>query len=588
MRIVRQLFDFYDRPRERTQLLALLMVVLVGSLLEIVGIGVFLPFVKIVSEPNLALENARAGAILRRLGLVEPGSIILTSSVALVSLFAFKSVYLAVQWRLVYRFGYRKMAQVSAEIFGGYLRSPLAFHFNRNSTELTQTLSTEVKLAFGEVLTPSILLSAEVIVAIGIVAVLVVVNPVAALGGLVAVGLLGWTIARLTRRRLHVLGQVRADEQQQKFRYLQQGLGGIKEIRVLRREDFFERGFRRSEKRYVRALQGSLLLNLYPRLAMELVAVFLLTGTIALLLLSGRGLEEALPTLAVFGAAVIRLVPAAGKITSGVNRIRFYTPSVVIVHDEWLRAKRADKEFQELNAGPPIIFRKEIRFEEVHYEYPDAPHPAVQSLSLSIPLGQSVGFVGPSAAGKTTLLHLLLGFLEPTSGRILVDGADIRRNIGSWQRQIGYIPQDLYLLDDSVRRNVAFGIPDDEIDEEAVWKALEAAELVASIRDLDTGLDALTGERGARLSGGQAQRLAIARALYHDPQVLILDEATSSLDYETEARISTTLQSLAGTKTLVIVSHRHQTVRHCDTIHVLENGRLASSGAFSEVFSTAI
>lgn len=588
MALIRQLLDLYDDPRERLKLVALLLVLLLGSALEIVSIGVFLPFVKIISEPAAVLEHARAGPLLRALNLTDPKAIILASSIALVTLFAVKNAYLAAQWRLLYGFAYKKMAQVSTEIFGGYLRSPFTFHLSRNPAELTQTLTTEVKLALGDVLTTLLLLSAEVVVAVGIIGVLLLVSPVAALGGLALVGVLAWGVGRMTRRRLSVLGGIRADEQQQKLRYLQQGLGGIKEIRVLRREGFFEEGFGRSERRYVGALRRSLLLNRYPRLAIEMVAVLLLAGMITLLLLSGRGMADALPTLAVFGVAVIRLVPAAGKITAGANKVRFYAPSVAIVHEEWRRARQGASEFRSLDSGPPIAFRRQIEFESVGYQYADTPGPAVRDLTLTIPRGQCVGFVGPSAAGKTTLLHLLLGLLQPTSGRILIDGADLRQNVGSWQRLIGYIPQDLYVLDDSIRHNVAFGVPDHEIDDDAVWRALEAAELAASIRSLDTGLDRLAGERGARLSGGQGQRLAIARALYHDPEVLILDEATSSLDYETEARVATTLQSLAGTKTLIIVSHRHQTVRHCDIIHVLEQGLLVSSGSFGEVFSTAM
>ena len=584
MHLIRQLFDLFDR-RERLQLVALALVVLLGSVLEILGIGLVLPFMRIVSEPGQMLEHARFGPLLRRLGLVDREAIILAASLSLVFLFALKNAYLVFQWRLLYRFIYTKLNKLSVEIFRGYLRSPYVFHLERNTADLIRNLSWEVKLAFTNVVRPVVGLAAEAAVSIGILLILFLINPVVALTGLGAVGLLSWTVARMAKRRLTELGGIRGEEQGRKYQLMQQGLGAIKEIRVLGREAFFLEDFRRSEGRYVRALWDSQLLAQYPRLAIEMVAVAALAGITTLLLLSGRELTEALATLALFGVAVIRLVPAATKITSGLNQIRFYSPSVEIVHAERRNAIEADREYSSLNAGPPVTFHREIGLDAVSYGYPGTTRPAVSDLTVTIPRGECVGFVGASAAGKTTLLHLLLGLLQPTSGRILVDGADIRQNVGSWQRRIGYIPQDLYLLDDTIRRNVAFGVPEEEIDDEAVWRALEAAQLASSVGDLGDGLDAFTGERGARMSGGQAQRLAIARALYGEPEVLILDEATSSLDYETEARIVATLRELAGRKTLIIVSHRDRAVRDCDVLYLLEEGRLAASGTFEEIFS---
>jgi ATP-binding cassette subfamily C protein len=445
-----------------------------------------------------------------------------------------------------------------------------------------------VKYAFANVLKPLVTLAAEVAVTVGIVALLFFVNPLAAFGGLTIVGLLSWGIARLTRNRLTMLGGIRAEEQTRKYQLMQEGLGAIKEIRVLGREGYFFDGFERSERRYVHTLRDSHLLGQYPRLAIEIVAVTTLAGITMLLLLSGRELAEALATLVVFGVAVVRLVPAASKITSGLNQIRFYARSVSIVNADRRLAEEADRQARALNAGPPLGFERDLQLDDVSYRYPDAATEALKNLTVTIRKGESVGFVGASAAGKTTLLHILLGLLQPSSGRILVDGTDVRQNLGSWQRRIGFIPQDLFLLDDTIRRNVAFGIPEEEIDDDAVWCALEAAQLSSSIGNLDAGLDALTGERGTRMSGGQGQRVAIARALYHDPDVLILDEATSSLDYETEARIVACLQALAGQKTLIIVSHRHRAVRDCDVVHLLDGGHLVASGKFEEVMSSAI
>jgi len=586
--VIRQLADLFDAPQERVRLMGLVLVLLVGSGLEILGIGVFLPFVRLISEPAAVAQHPRFGPMLRTLGLEDRESIILAASLALIGLFALKNTYLAIQWRVLFKFVYGKMARTARDIFAGYLESPYTFHLRHNSAELMQNVTIEVKNAFSVVVRQVLITTVEIVVTVGVAGFLIFVSPAAALAGFAAVGSLAWLVSRLSSRRLEQLGKMREVELGRVYRVLQESFGAFKEIRVLRRENYFLRGFERSENLYVDALRDSSLLSQYPRLAIETIAVLALTGLAGFLLLQGQGMPEALSTLVVFGVAIIRLVPAAARITAGVNQIRFFAPSVQTVHDSWLARKELMALARKTEPEVTLLLRREIALDSVSYSYPDGPDPVLRQLSLSIPRGQSVGFVGSSGAGKTTLLHLLLGLLQPSSGRILVDGTDIHANVRAWQRQIGFIPQDPYLLDDTIRRNVAFGVPDDEIDEEAVWRALDAAQLLASIDTLDKGLETLAGERGVRMSGGQGQRLAIARALYHDPEVLILDEATSSLDYETEARIVGALQEIKGDKTLIIVSHRHQAVRDCDIIHVLEGGRLAASGRFEEILSSRL
>ncbi len=584
MNLLRQLADLFDAPRERVKLVGLVLVLLVGSGLEIISIGVFLPFVRLISEPAAVIQHPRFGPMLRAVGLQDRESIILAASLALIGLFVLKNTYLAIQWRVLFKFVYAKMARTARDIFAGYLESPYTFHLQHNSAELLQNVTIEVKNTFSVVVRQVLTTTAEVLVTVGIAGFLIFVSPAATLAGFAAVGSLMWLVSRLSSRRLEQLGKTREVALGRVYRILQESFGALKEIRVLRREDYFLRGFERSEKLYVDALRDSSLLSQYPRLAIETIAVIALTS-LAGFLLWGQGMAEALSTLVVFGVAIIRLVPAAARITSGVNQIRFFAPSVRTVHSSWLNRKKMAALARTAEPTRTLLLRREITLDSVSYAYPDGQNPVLRELSLSIPRGQSVGFVGSSGAGKTTLLHLLLGLLQPSAGRILIDGTDIHANVGAWQRQIGFIPQDLYLLDDTIRRNVAFGVADDEIDEEAVWRALEAAQLLTSIDILDEGLETLAGERGVRMSGGQAQRLAIARALYHDPEVLNLDEATSSLDYETEARIVSALQEIKGSKTLIIVSHRHQAVRDCDVIHALEGGRLAASGGFEEILS---
>jgi ABC-type multidrug transport system fused ATPase/permease subunit len=302
-------------------------------------------------------------------------------------------------------------------------------------------------------------------------------------------------------------------------------------------------------------------------------------------MLTGQDLSALLGMLIVFGVAIVRLLPAVSKITAGVNRVRFSARSVDILHREFEELKRVATGSAGGSGGAPIRFRDEIMLDHLFYRYPTRDEWSIQDLSLSVRRGEAVGFAGRSGGGKTTLLYLLTGLLVPSRGRIVVDGRDISENIQSWQRELGYVSQDTYLLDDSVRRNVAFGVSEEDIDDDAVWRALEFAELAETVRAIGAGLEVPAGERGVGLSGGQRQRLAIARALYHDPPVLVLDEPTSALDRETERNLGRTIAALRGSKTLLIVSHRPETLRGCDSVYFLEGGRIAerSSGALMQV-----
>jgi ATP-binding cassette subfamily C protein len=286
-----------------------------------------------------------------------------------------------------------------------------------------------------------------------------------------------------------------------------------------------------------------------------------------------------------FAVAAIRLMPSTSRIASGLAQLRFLYATTEVVYNE-LRAIERARPAPTRAPSLPLPFERSIVLEHLSYRYPSMPQRAIEDVSLEIPRGHWIGLIGPTGAGKTTLVDLMLGLFVPTAGRILVDGYDLQNHVVAWQRNIGYVPQDVYLMDDTVRRNVAFGLPDHEIDDDLVWRALRAAQVDNLVRSLPGGLDAIVGERGDRLSGGERQRLGIARALYHDPQVLVVDEGTANLDNETEAEIVRTLAGLRGEKTIIVVAHRLPLVRNCDRVYLLEHGRVRNSGAYSDLFST--
>lgn len=560
--------------RRWPKICGLLALSLVGSALEVLGIGIFLPYIQAVRDPEVVLSHERYGPILETLGLVDRNALVLAAGFGLLAVFAFKNGYLAFQWWLITRFVYREVRRLSAEIFEAYLGSPYLFHVSRNSSQMVRNVAAEAKHVFRDVLENGVNLVVEVVVFVGILAVLFWVNPVAAATGLVFMGLVAWALERLTRHRMSILGEKRAEATAARYKWVQQGLGAIKEIQILGRSGYFVRHFDDWGKVETEAFTHGSLAGRYPRLAIEIAAVVLLVSLITLPLLAGQALDAILGMLVVFGVAVIRLLPAVTKITGALNKIRFNVPSVDILYEELVELERAEEERRLAEGGPEIRFENRIEIEDVWYRYPDANGWALQEIEIAIERGESVGFAGQSGGGKTTLLHLLVGLLDPTRGRIFVDGRDIGENLRSWQREIGFVSQDVYLLDASVRRNVAFGVPDEEIDDEAVWRALEMAQLAPTVREMSGGLDATVGERGVGLSGGQRQRLAIARALYHDPPVLVLDEPTSSLDRETELQVERTITGLKEAKTILIVSHREDTLQNCDSVYVLEGGRV--------------
>ncbi|HZF72006.1 MAG TPA: ABC transporter ATP-binding protein, partial [Gemmatimonadaceae bacterium] len=517
-------------------------------------------------------------------GLTDPQTLVLIASLGTLCLFILKGVYLALSLRISFGFIYHKMLSLSRQLLNAYLHTSYLFHLQHNTAQLIRNTIAESEQVAG-ILKFCIVLPTEFLVILGLVVVLFVAHPPAALGGTLLLGGVGWGLSTLTRRRLARLGQTRTDQYARMIQCVNQSLGGLKEIKVLGKESFFLRAFEASGFKYNEALRKSTLLAQYPRLAIETAAAAALVLFIVMLITLGGDIQNLLPTLALFGLAMVRLVPSASRIMNAVNTIRFYAPAVTNVLDSLEETRRLNI-YTPAAAQETIQLKKSLRLDHLGYTYPGSGVRALDDITLEIFKGQKVAFVGSSGAGKTTLANLILGLLQPTSGEILEDGRNVQNHLPSWQRQIGYIPQDIFLLDDTVRRNVAFGLPDEEIDDPAVWRALEAAQLASFVRELDPGLDSQVGERGVRISAGQRQRVGIARALYHDPKVVLLDEATSALDNETERLFIAAIESIARRKTILIIAHRLSTVRNCDTIYLMQQGRVIGAGGYDELLAT--
>jgi ABC-type multidrug transport system fused ATPase/permease subunit len=345
----------------------------------------------------------------------------------------------------------------------------------------------------------------------------------------------------------------------------------VKDVKILGREADFLEQYRLHTTSSMRVMRHLTTLQSLPRLGLEMLAVTGLAGLVLVMIWQGKPVASLLPTLGLFAAAAFRFMPSVNRVILALQTVRFSLPVIDTLHGE----------LQLLDANKPPLsggafeFQHELRLEGLTFRYPGVEACALQNVSLSISKGSSVGFIGGSGAGKSTLVDIMLGLLSPTSGAVTVDGTNIQNNLRGWQDRIGYVPQSIYLTDDSLRRNVALGLPENQIDDKAVARAIQSAQLEQFVKELPQGLDTLVGERGVRLSGGQRQRIGIARALYHDPSVLVLDEATSSLDTATESDVMDAVRSLHGEKTILIVAHRLSTVADCDRLFSLENGKLA-------------
>jgi ATP-binding cassette subfamily C protein len=518
------------------------------------------------------------GPQIQRLEGLEPEALVLYGALLLLAVYLVKNTYLAVLSVLQARYVFNRQVRIGGRLLEAYLHSPYPFHLQRNTAELLRNVNTEAMQVVGAGLMPLMLLTMEGLTVAAILLLLLAVEPLASLVALVILGGTTVLFLRLVRRRVQHHGEQIQFHYGKMIQAVNEGLGGIKVTKVLGRERQFLHTYAGHAGLYARAGRVRQVLIEVPRLFLETAAVGGLLGVAVLLLAQGRPTTEIVPTLALLAVAVVRMLPSFNRITGAITMIRFGRFAIGVVHDD----------LQLLASGgpaappAPLPFREEVRLEDVSYMYPGAAEPSLSGVSLEIPRGSVVGFVGPTGAGKTTLVDVILGLLDPSDGRVLVDGQDLRGHEADWQRQAGYVPQDVYLSDDTIRRNVAFGLADDEIDEGAVWRAVDAAQAREFVERLPQGLDTLVGERGVRLSGGQRQRLGIARALYHDPEVLVLDEATSALDHDTERAVMEAVEHLRGSRTILLIAHRLSTVESCDRVVEVRSGRVGQGAAGQE------
>jgi ABC-type multidrug transport system fused ATPase/permease subunit len=549
---------------------------LVGMTLETLSTGMVIPAIALLMQQDISSAYPQLRPLFAALGDPSPTDLILKVMLGLVGVYVVKNLFLAfLAWRQT-RFAYGVQAQLSQRLFTIYLRQPYTFHLQRNSAQLVRNVLSETSM-LAEAILSALNMATEFLVFLGITVLLLTVEPLGTLTAVAVLAAAALSFYYAVRGRIERWGASRQLHDGLRLQHLQQGLGGAKDVKLLGRESNFLDRFREHTVQSARVGQFQATMQMLPRLWLEILAVVGLATLVIAMLAQGRETATIMPTLGLFAAAAFRLMPSVNRIMSAIQVLRYNLPVVKSLHEELSLIGAAPPSSQ---LGPRRIgLQSEIRLDGVNFAYPATATPALIDLSLSIRKGESVGFVGPSGSGKSTLVDIVLGLLTPTAGRVLVDGEDVQANLRGWQDQIGYVPQSIYLTDDTLRRNVAFGLADDAIDDTAVERAIRAAQLEEFVFGLPKGFNTMVGERGIRLSGGQRQRIGIARALYHDPAVLVLDEATSALDTATERGVMEAVNALQGSKTLLIVAHRLSTVAGCDRLYRLERGRIVAEAA---------
>lgn len=566
-----------DEAKKKFYILFFLMIF--AALFETIGLGLIAPFVGLVANPEVIYTNEILFSIYSFFGFENFSSFFIVMTIGLLSIFILKNVYLLFFSYYKYDIIRDEQVNMSRSLFSSYMKMPYTSHLERNSADLVRNTNIEVQSVFKFIITPALELMTELLVVMGILILLLFISPIPTL---ISGVFIGGTVAlffKFFRKKMSESGFQQQKTQGQMIKSVNQGLGAIKEVKVSGTEEFFIDTFTKQSKMYEKAARFFSVIQEVPRLFIETMVVATVLLVVLILMLQSQQLTDFLTTLSLFAVAAFRIMPSINKITRNMTTIKNKKPALDVIYSDLIENdSETSNEVQTAaynhSDSSEKNFHNSIMVENVSYTYPNSGGTTLKDISLTLPIGHSMAFVGATGAGKTTLIDLILGILSPTNGTIKVDGKEMNSIKHLWNSSIGYIPQTIYLSDDSILRNVAFGIEDDKIDREAVMRAVKQANLDKFVDSLPNKVETSVGESGARLSGGQRQRIGIARALYHNPEILFMDEATSALDNQTEKEVMKAIDSLKGQKTLMIIAHRLSTIEKCDMIIELEDGKV--------------
>lgn len=566
---MRDIFKYISifTTKQKKEFAVLFVIMIVGAVLEAVGIGAILPLISLIGQVDYLADHKEVAEIIRPFGIENHTELIIACAVVLIILYIMKNIYIAFEIHIQRRFAEKNQILYSKELMAHYLNEPYSRLFEVNTAVLLRNVNQGASAIFSQMLVPILNLCTEILTAIAIWIMLVVVDPFTAtiVAGIMAFVVM--SILKLFRKEMVRQGEIDNEASASYIKWINQGLGAIKETKVMRKEEFFLEAFSNDYSRYAKARQRYYFLAEMPRIIIECLVICSLLLLIIYKVIIETNPQSIVPVLGVLALAAFRLMPSANRIVGFYNAVKnqmpFFNeiyPDLVQIREKLSSNRKTCKKHSEQH----FSFVKLLEVKNLFFRYNQSSKYILEDVSFCIPKGKFIGIIGPSGAGKTTFIDILLGLLKPSSGQILCDGMDINKNIRSWQANLAYVPQDIYLIDGSVAENIALGENKDDVDMALLNRVMSMAELSDFVLTLPDGIDTFVGERGVKLSGGQRQRIGIARALYQKPELLILDEATSALDNDTEKSITDTILKLKGQITIIAIAHRLSTLAECD------------------------
>ncbi len=572
----------FDR-KQKGQLVGLAVLILIGGVLETLGVSMMLPVVNVIMDPESIMDNVWVIRIMDILHIENSTQLIILILGAVIALFVIKNAYLLFQTYVQNTFVTRNRNRMISRVMREFLNRPYEEYLGADIPTVFRLTDSDIPNAFQLILV-MIQMVTEIVVSVCLCIVLVVISPAMSL--FIVVIFLGMTlvIMKVLKPRLNEIGRKNQAIQSRIAKWRIQSIYGLKDVKVLNREEFFVRNYYESGAIGANVARNYAVLNNLPRLLIETVFIAAMLLFIMIYILKGNDITVLIPQLTAFAVAAIRIMPGTNRINTYLSQIAYSQPCLDYLYENLTENMKEDVngsvtglEGVEKKELPELQLQDRITLNHISFTYPNTEKPIFTDAHMEVKKGQSVGIMGPSGAGKSTIVDILLGLLHAQEGTITCDGRNIFENYPSWLSKIGYIPQSIYLIDESIRDNIAFGIDADKIDEKRIWEVLEEAQLKEFVEELPEGLDTTIGDRGVRISGGQRQRLGIARALYHNPEILVFDEATSALDSDTEKAVMDAVNSFHGKKTMVIIAHRLNTIAKCDVIYKVENEKITET-----------
>lgn len=572
MSTLKKLYYLIDR-KTKLKIVGLMIMIMIGSIAELAGVAIILPIVNLAIDVNF--ENSLWTIIVKEItGYETREQIMVVLILAMIAIYICKNCYLAWMYSRLYKFSADIRKNMAVRLMKAYILQPYQFFLKKNTSELIRSVNSDTAQLY-EVVLNCLMVMANGLTSAVLLITLITVNPVMALLVAVLLVLCAGVVLAVVQKKTRFFGKSNQILSGFMIKYLQQTFEGMKEIKVLNNEEYFIRKYGETHQKQTEAVRKYSLANQIPKYLIETVIIIGIMAYLGVNIVWNPNYMEIIPQLAIFVTAAYKLLPSVNAMYAYLNTIIYNRASIDLVYHDVKEADQLAYQNKKRLLSKAMDFQEKIEISHVDYKYDDTEKYVLQDVSFEIPKGKSIALIGTSGGGKTTTVDIILGLLAPVRGKVLVDGIDIADNMEGWQSQIGYIPQNIYLTDGTIKENVALGIPEEDIEEAKVWKALEEAQLKTFVEEMEKGLETEVGERGVRISGGQRQRIGIARALYRNPQVLVFDEATSALDNETEKEVMRAIDGLHGNKTIIMIAHRLSTIENCDMVYKVEKGQIS-------------